>query len=389
MLFAADENGVVTAAAPKALRDLLPANFLLPFMQDYENLSGDNPTPMIFTIEPGYYLGVARFDDDGYLFVGPVTPIEHDDESIDDFVEYIVSAKDAKDFKQLLKATPTIHYRRFVSMILSVVKMFWGVDFETGQIIFVNGKLSNPRIETDMKYTSSLFSRRESAEAHTPTYYEDIVMEAVSTGNVELLQEIIAEPFPGMIGQLSNDFLQHYRYVFVAIMFAVCRSSIKGGTASEEARSLFDAYCLQMEELSDPVQIVELIYIGVQDFCERVSKVRRRGVFSAHTEKAVQYISAHLHEDIHLEDVAEEVGISMRVLSKQFTQETGLSVPSYVHSMKIREAKYLIRYTNDDIATISNKLKYSSQSYFSAIFKKEVGCSPLEYRQIVEQKSLD
>jgi AraC-like DNA-binding protein len=389
MLFATDSNGVVTEAAPRALLDLIPASFLLPYIQDYENQRGDTPTPIIYTIEPGYYLGVARFDDEGYLFVGPVSPIEHEEENVTDFVEYVISAKDVKEFKQLLSSTPTIHYRRLVSMISCVVSIFWGNDFDTSEIIFVNGKLSDPRVETDKKYTSLLFSKRESTESHTPSYYEDIVFDAISTGNVELMQEMIAEPFPGQIGQLSKDFLQHYKFVFVAIMFAACRSAIKGGAPAEEARSLFDAYCLQVDELTEPAQIVELIYIGVQDFCERVSKVRRRGTFSAHTEKAVKYISAHLHEDIHLEDVADVVGVSMRVLSKQFRQETGLSVPSYVHAMKIREAKYLIRYTTDDIASIANKLKYSSQSYFSAIFKKEVGCSPVEFRQIVELKALD
>ena len=53
----------------------------------------------------------------------------------------------------------------------------------------------------------------------------------------------------------------------------------------------------------------------------------------------------------------------------------------YIQLAKIDEAKVLLLYTKKSISEISSYLAFSSQSYFSSIFKKHTGYTPSEYQK--------
>ena len=90
----------------------------------------------------------------------------------------------------------------------------------------------------------------------------------------------------------------------------------------------------------------------------------------------------HLSDSIKTEEIAEALFISRSHLSTRFKQETGLNLTEYIHHIKISEAKHLLKYTDKSLLLISNYLGYSSQSHFTRMFKKLVGVSPMEYREI-------
>lgn len=52
----------------------------------------------------------------------------------------------------------------------------------------------------------------------------------------------------------------------------------------------------------------------------------------------------------------------------------------YIYAEKVKEAQYLLTYTDDSLARIASYLAFSSQHYFQNIFKKYAGVTPNEYR---------
>lgn len=77
-------------------------------------------------------------------------------------------------------------------------------------------------------------------------------------------------------------------------------------------------------------------------------------------------------------------------LSRLFSQVEGLTIEKYITRLKIEKAKELILYNEQKLAEIAFQLGYSSAAYLSAIFKKETGMKPSQFKQNSgKRKSLD
>ncbi len=91
--------------------------------------------------------------------------------------------------------------------------------------------------------------------------------------------------------------------------------------------------------------------------------------------------------DNHLDDhtftmsrLCKSLCMSRSALSKKIKKLTGKKPTQFINDYKLKKSKHLLVVTNWQIATIADKLGFSSQHYYSRLFKKEEGVSPLQYR---------
>ena len=94
-----------------------------------------------------------------------------------------------------------------------------------------------------------------------------------------------------------------------------------------------------------------------------------------------RYIDLHFKESLTLEQLADEGHMNKYYLSHAFKREYGISPINYMISLRIRESKYLLAETDLSMSQIAQLLGFSSLSYFSQVFRKTQGLSPMEYRQ--------
>lgn len=94
-----------------------------------------------------------------------------------------------------------------------------------------------------------------------------------------------------------------------------------------------------------------------------------------------RYIDLHFKESLTLEQLAEEGHMNKYYLSHAFKREYGISPINYMISRRIKESKYLLAETDLSLSQIAQLLGFSSLSYFSQVFRKTQGISPMEYRQ--------
>lgn len=97
-------------------------------------------------------------------------------------------------------------------------------------------------------------------------------------------------------------------------------------------------------------------------------------------DSAKAIMRARFHEDIELEDIARETGMSYSWFRKKFREYTGISPARYILGLRIQEACRLLAESALSIKEISWRLNFDDSSYFSAMFLREVGMSPKEYR---------
>lgn len=94
-----------------------------------------------------------------------------------------------------------------------------------------------------------------------------------------------------------------------------------------------------------------------------------------------QYIDEHFSEDISLETLSSLTYMNKYYLVHAFKNYKGVSPINYLIEKRIQEAKQLLETTNYSIAKIAQHVGFSSQSYFSQIFRKETKLTPVQYKK--------
>ena len=98
-------------------------------------------------------------------------------------------------------------------------------------------------------------------------------------------------------------------------------------------------------------------------------------------DTAKQYLAEHFESnDVSLNTVAAQVGVSSSYFSSIFKQETGQSFVEYLTKLRIDKACELLRCTTLRTAEIGERVGYNDPHYSSATFKKVTGVSPKDYK---------
>ncbi len=101
------------------------------------------------------------------------------------------------------------------------------------------------------------------------------------------------------------------------------------------------------------------------------------------------YIDAHFKETITLDKLSQHAHVNKYYLTHLFTKDYGMSPITYIASKRVEECKNLLENTDLSMGDIASIVGFSSQSYFSQMFKKMTGVSPAQYRaQMKENRRL-
>lgn len=91
------------------------------------------------------------------------------------------------------------------------------------------------------------------------------------------------------------------------------------------------------------------------------------------------YISEHYTEKLTLHDLCFIFGTNKTSLCRSFKETYGDTVLNHINSLRIRDAKRLLREQKLTVTQISEELGFTSIHYFCRLFKKETGMTPKEY----------
>ena len=98
-------------------------------------------------------------------------------------------------------------------------------------------------------------------------------------------------------------------------------------------------------------------------------------------ERAAAYFNENYNTKISIDDYAESLHISTNWFIHNFKQYTGISPAQYILSLRMVNAQSLLERTTYNIKEISEIVGYENPLYFSRVFKKEIGKSPVQYRK--------
>jgi len=97
--------------------------------------------------------------------------------------------------------------------------------------------------------------------------------------------------------------------------------------------------------------------------------------------KMILFIHAQYREEINLQDICKSGGAGKTKCSELFDKYIHLSPIEYLICYRLEKASELLKNTNMSVTDIAFETGFSGASYFTATFKKRVGCTPLAYRK--------
>lgn len=238
-----------------------------------------------------------------------------------------------------------------------------------------------------MEYRKELayreFMQRESNIFRAPYQPELEFYAVIQSGDVNKTKEMCQESLLEKqgLGLLSKNPLNNIRYHFVITTALIARYCIEGGMELSVGYALSDYYIQKADLCVKPEQIAELHSTMCLDYAKRMNNLHKTKISSKPVVKCIDYIYENLHTRITIDMLGNYVGLNPSYLSRLFKKETGMTINTYIMEKKTATAENMLLYSEYSPAEIAAILAYPSQSYFSSIFKRKTGLSPLQYRK--------
>lgn len=158
----------------------------------------------------------------------------------------------------------------------------------------------------------------------------------------------------------------------------ICTLLLELGKTDEESRY---GYEIQMVALL--LRIWHLIVANNQEKLERGVSVS----FSDRQRIRILqgYISKNYMAQISLADIAAAGHISKSECCRVFQRTQKVTPIGYLTTFRLNQARKLLTYSDLSVSEIAQRVGFESPSYFTERFRKELRCTPSEYRQ--SQKS--
>ncbi len=157
---------------------------------------------------------------------------------------------------------------------------------------------------------------------------------------------------------------------------------------AQDARLIGLTTTLQAEArsggLGDPLVADALLRYLVAALSAARTADQMRGTAAAHRQVAAaaeRFLQEHFREPLTVADIAASVGVSPSHLHRIFRAETGSTLVSRVHRLRLEAAAQRLRETDQTVLAIAHEVGFMSQSHLTRLFTRHFGCAPGRYRE--------
>lgn len=179
-----------------------------------------------------------------------------------------------------------------------------------------------------------------------------------------------------------------------------CMHGIEPTEYRNRIKMIIERLLFQMKDFQEAVQLCDFDYeyfiqyvntedelkihllITSQSIIEYMKRERDKRS-KKRIEMAKKFVELHYSEPITLNQVADYVELNASYFSSLFKKETGKNFSDYLLNCRINIAKNLLLDPTIKVYEIGNKVGYEDVVSFGRAFKKKIGMSPKEYRNII------
>lgn len=325
------------------------------------------------------YFAKILIEDSNYsLLIGPCFNTVPSDRIAKSVINALgLPAKELVPIEEYFNTLPELDLRTFLNYVILLDALINDEDIDHRDLI-LSKKVPKNAYEVDFseKRKTATFAEREDANkmSKTAELY-------VKNGMVEDLEKLYGLSDSKYVGKMANDSVRQARNTLIVSATIFSRAAIDGGLDLNTALSMSDLYIQKVEMLSDYYAIMTLQSEMIINFAKAVADLNTKGSSGAFVSNVRSYIFNHINEKIYVDDIAKSLFVNKSYLTTKFKALTGKTLVEYITDIKIDEAKRLIKGSNESLSEISEKLAFSTQSYFQNVFKKKTGMTPSDYKE--------
>ncbi|BBI35452.1 response regulator transcription factor [Cohnella abietis] len=140
--------------------------------------------------------------------------------------------------------------------------------------------------------------------------------------------------------------------------------------SKEQLNTLFHSFESMIESLKKLIKDLEK-----SDSLQNESKT-----YNASLREVIKYINEHYRNDISIQSISKNFYLNPNYLSQLFKRELDVTFTEYLTTVRLQEAKGLLRSTGLTIGEIADQIGFRDYFYFIRLFKKHVQLTPKQYR---------
>ena len=172
---------------------------------------------------------------------------------------------------------------------------------------------------------------------------------------------------------LINDLTRHKNFNLIKQMLYDCMEAYKSGLPL--GRTLASLKLGEILVLMSREKLMDYAYpLAVDD---------RDKAFPAPLNSALVYIKEHFNQKVAVPDLCSAANVTPQHIIRLFNKYLGQTPIKYINRTKIMSAIEMLRSTDLSVKEISYELGFDNPNYFSRIFTREVGMSPVEKRNSI------
>lgn len=194
-------------------------------------------------------------------------------------------------------------------------------------------------------------------------------------GSQKLLNEILGYVFFSTGGNFDL-----IKARILELVVVLSRAALEGGADVEQIFGLNYKYLSQIHTFKTVDELTYWLSDIMTRFTDCVFNLTEVKHFDV-IYKALDYIKRNYMKKISLDEVAAHVHLSKTYFCAVFKDEMKCSFNTYINKVRIDMSKKLLLDEGMTLVEIAYCVGYEDQSYFTKVFKSQVGVSPGKYRE--------
>ena len=187
----------------------------------------------------------------------------------------------------------------------------------------------------------------------------------------------------------ANQPQYEMKYIFPYLHFGLQRAYVytKDELGESGMGALLQKILQEREQECYGYEMAIRAYIGqvllwfIRAWHDRSDAMTMDDLSLSRLQKSIEYISAHLEEEISIQAVAEHIGMGLSTFSRFFTRATGGGFPAFVRAQRLNAAMRLLLESEKSVTEIAMETGFSSASYLILCFRRQYHLTPAQFRQ--------
>lgn len=211
---------------------------------------------------------------------------------------------------------------------------------------------------------------------------ENQLIQAVTLGQLHKAELALSKLSLRQLEARARNSIQDYKNYAIILNTLLRKSAENAAVHPIHLHTVSSLYARKIELITSQTSFAALTKEMVRKYCLIVKNHSLKG-YTILVRKTITAINYDLTADLSLKTLAKTLNVNPSYLSTLFKKETGSTLTEYVNRKRIEHAILLLNSTDMQIQTIALYCGIPDVNYFTKTFKKIIGKTPKEYREMI------